>query len=162
MKKITIALIALGVFAVFSLPAQASTATATLNVSTTVDASCSMSTTPIVFPDYSPISQANDTSTGTVILTCTTGTSATIALDSGVHGNGVQRNMADSTSDTLRYSLFQDAARTTLWLSGSSALTVTAAPDNNPRTYTVYGLIPANQAVPSSAYTDAVTATVNF
>lgn len=164
MKKIVLALapfIVLYALAIFSPQAHAGTATATLNVSTTVDASCSLTTTSIIFPDYSPISQTNDVSAGTVVLTCTTGTSATIALDTGLHNVGSQRNLADGP-DALRYSLFQDAAHSVLWLTGSSALTTTAAPDNNPRTYTVYGLIPTNQAVPPGSYADTVVATVNF
>ena len=165
MKKLASILatvVALGTLALFAPAAQAGTATANLSVSVTVDASCSLATTPLAFADYSPLDATAENGTGTVVLTCTTGTTATIALDTGAHSVGAQRKMQSGASGTVNYNLYQDAVRSVVWATGANVLSATAAPDTNPRTYTVYGLIPAQQGAASGSYTDTVVATVNF
>lgn len=165
MKKIASALaivIALCVLAVSSPPASAGTATANLSVSVNVDASCSLATTPLTFVGYSPLNANPDNSTGAVILTCTSGTSATIDLDVGSHAVGAQRKLQSGAAGTVNYNLYQDVNRSAAWGSGATALAVSAAPDTNPRSYTVYGQIPAQQNAASGTYTDTVVATVNF
>ncbi|MFM6025467.1 MAG: spore coat protein U domain-containing protein, partial [Dolichospermum sp.] len=67
-------------------PAMASTATSDLTVSSNVANNCTISTSPIDFGAYDPIS-ANASidldGTGTVTVTCTSGASATITLGQG-------------------------------------------------------------------------------
>jgi spore coat protein U-like protein len=65
-------------------------------------------------------------------------------------------------SGTLSYNLYQDASRSQVWSTGANTLSTTAAPDTSPRSYTVYGQIPAQQGAASGSYTDTVVATVNF
>ena len=43
-----------------------------------------------------------------------------------------------------------------------TALDIAAAPDRNPRTFTVYGRVAAAQDATVGNYTDTVVATVNF
>ena len=144
----------------------AGSATANLQVSTTVSANCTITTATVAFPAYDPIvthSAANDDGTGTVTITCTKGTAATIGLGLGANASGSQMRMKDATTDYLNYALYQDSGRATVWgNSGAGLLSPVAAPDKNPRTFTVYGRIPSAQDVPAGSYTDTVVATVNF
>ena len=144
----------------------AGSATASLQVSATVSANCTISTASVAFPAYDPIvthASANDDGTGTVTITCTRGTATTIGLGLGGNASGSQRRLKDATTDYINYALYLDAARTTVWGSASpNLLTPAAAPDKNPRSFTVYGRIPSAQDVPAGAYTDTVVATVNF
>ena len=147
-------------------PVVAGSATANLQVSTTVSANCTITTATVAFPAYDPIvthSAANDDGTGTVTITCTRGTAATIGLGLGANALVNQRRMKDATTDYLNYALYLDAGRTTIWGTASpNLLTPVAAPDKNPRAFTVYGRIPSAQDVPAGSYTDTVVATVNF
>jgi spore coat protein U-like protein len=144
----------------------AGNATANLSVTATVGANCTISTTAVAFPAYDPIvtnASANDDGTGSVIVTCTRGTAATIGLGLGANASGSQMRMKDATTDYLNYALYQDSGRATVWgNSGAGLLSPVAAPDKNPRTFTVYGRIPSAQDVPAGSYTDTVVATVNF
>jgi spore coat protein U-like protein len=147
-------------------PVAAGSATANLQVSTTVSANCTITTATVAFPAYDPIvthSATNDDGTGTVTITCTKGTAATIGLGLGANALVNQRRMKDATTDYLNYALYLDAGRTTIWGTASpNLLTPVAAPDKTPRAFTVYGRIPSAQDVPAGSYTDTVVATVNF
>ena len=164
MKKIVsalVAFVALSVLVVLASPAQAGTATANLNVSVTVDAACTLTSTPLAFSDYSPLNENAENGTGTLVLICTAGIAATIDLDMGAHAISSQRNMS-SGAGTITYNVYQDAGRSIAWSNGSNGLQTAAAPDTNPRTYTVYGIIPPQQSVTGGAYYDTLVATVNF
>jgi spore coat protein U-like protein len=165
MKKLTKILICLAALCLLlAIPAttQAGTSTANLSVSVEVDSACTLTTTPLVFAVYSPLSASADNSTGAVVMTCTTGTIATIDLDAGAHAVLLQRKLMSGASGTLSYNLYQDASRSQVWSTGANTLSTTAAPDTSPRSYTVYGQIPAQQGAASGSYTDTVVATVNF
>ena len=148
-----------------AIPAMANTASANLQVSVTVDAACSISTTPVAFSSYAPLgvnASTPDDSTGTVTVRCSTGTVANIGLDCGITCAVEVRHMK-SGSDLLSYDLYQNTSRTTKWGNGIVGwLTTPAAPDSNPQVYTVYGRIPAAQFAPPGNYADTVVATVNF
>ena len=144
----------------------AGSATANLSVTAAVGANCTISTAPVAFPAYDPVvanASTNDDGTGSVIITCTRGSTATIGLGLGLNVSGSQMRMKDATTDYLNYALYQDAGRATVWgNSGAGLLSPVAAPDKNPRTFTVYGRIPSGQDVPAGSYSDTVVATVNF
>jgi spore coat protein U-like protein len=166
-SKLLFVLTTIGVLVVFSdSPVVAASATANLSVTATVGANCTISTTAVAFPAYDPIvanASVNDDGTGSVIITCTKGTAATIGLGLGANASGSQMRMKDATTDYLNYALYQDSGRATVWgNSGAGLLSPVAAPDKNPRTFTVYGRIPSAQDVPAGSYTDTVVATVNF
>jgi spore coat protein U-like protein len=150
-----------------SLPA--ATSSANLPVSVVVGNNCTISTTAVTFPSYDPIgthaSTPDDSSAGAVTVTCTRGTTASIGLGLGLNATGSQRRMEDTSSSTnyLNYELYQNTGRTTVWGNASGSwFTPPAAPDKNPRTFPVYGRIPAGQDIPAATYNDTVVATVNF
>jgi spore coat protein U-like protein len=150
----------------------AGTATSNLAISANVNANCTISTAPVAFGAYDPV-VANATtprdSNGSVTITCTKGATTTIGLDAGgnsTHASGTTRAMTDgaSTPSYLSYEIYQDSPGGTVWSnSGAGLYTPASAPSKAPRSYTVYGRIPAGQDVPVAAsYSDTVTATVNF
>ena len=146
-------------------PALAQTATANLSVTATVAKNCSITTTPVAFGSYDPI-VANAASpldgTGTVVVTCTKGSGTRIDLGLGGNASGSTRRMLGGT-DLLTYELYTDTGRSTVWGSGAGAgQTIAAAPNKNPRTFTVYGRVAAGQDVGAASYADTVVATINF
>lgn len=157
-------------FLAASSATQAGTATSNLSVTATVSANCTISTAPVAFGAYDPVS-ANASSpldgSGTITVTCTTGSNGTITLGQGANaGTGSTdaaplRQMKDSGTDVLAYSLYQDTGRSTVWGNTPStgvAETGTGAVQN----VTVYGAVAAGQNVPAASYSDTVIATVTF
>ena len=160
-------LVALTVSGVFAVPGvlwgQAG-ATA-FGAGATVLRRCDIATTPLAFGEYDPLvrhaSQPLDRD-GSVTITCTKGTSATIGLNAGSHSSGTSRNLSNGSA-LLRYDLFIDAGRTQRWGEGeANALQAGDAPSDAPRTFVVFGRVPAGQDVPVGAYTDMVVVTIEF
>ena len=157
-----------GVFISIALAAtmHAQSATATLNVSANVAKNCTISTSPVNFGAYDSV-VANATAaldgTGQVTVTCTKGAAARVELSDGSNGQSGSRRMAGTADNYLNYQLYKDAARTDVWGGDAgSDLELGAAPNRNPRTFTVYGRVPSAQDAAVGAYTDVVVATVNF
>jgi spore coat protein U-like protein len=168
--RITLAsALAAGAFFAEPQAAHAGTNTADLDVSATVTANCTISTAPLAFGAYDPIT-ANAVSSldgsGTVTVTCTNGSSAVITLGQGANPDAASedtaplRRMTDGTN-FLAYSLFSDAARTIAW--GNTAGTGANHTGSGMATnLTVYGSVAAGQNVPAGSYSDTVVATVTF
>lgn len=154
-------------FAGLALDGHAGTSTANLDVTATISANCTISTTAVAFGAYDPIvtnaSAAKD-ATGTIVTTCTTGSSPTITLGQGANaatGSTAAvpiRQMASGTN-RLGYELYSEATRTTVW-SNTGVATPTAS--GTAQTNTVYGRIPGAQNKPTGSYSDVVVATVTF
>jgi spore coat protein U domain-containing protein, fimbrial subunit CupE1/2/3/6 len=164
-RSVRVALMLAGLVLGLAAPTLAQTDTANLSVSTSVSKNCSITTTPVAFGAYDPV-VANVTTpldaAGAVIVTCTKGAGTRIDLNAGANASGSIRRMAGG-GDFLTYELYQDTTRTTVWGSGSGAgQTITGAPSKAPRTFTVFGRIPAGQDVVAGAYADTVVATINF
>jgi len=148
----------------------AATATSNLSVTASVSANCSISTAPVAFGAYDPVSANAATplsGTGTVNVTCTNGASTTVTLGQGSNANtgstdvAPARRLSDGTTHFLTYSLYQDTGRTTVW--GNTVGTGVANTGTGTQTaITVYGSVDAGQNVPSGSYSDTVVATVTF
>jgi spore coat protein U-like protein len=160
-----VALIVGGLALGMAAPALAQTATGNLGVSATVAKNCSITTTAVAFGSYDPIVANASTpldGTGTVVVTCTKGAGTRIDLDLGSNAAGSVRRMLGGT-DLLTYELYTDSGHGTVWGAGAGAgQTIAAAPNKNPRTFTVYGRVPAGQDVGAASYADTVVATINF
>jgi spore coat protein U-like protein len=154
------------VAAAFGQTASAATATANLGVSATVTNNCTISTAALAFGSYDPVvanASANLDGTGTVIVACTKGASATVGLGLGLNASGSTRRMSNGGTEYLDYELYQDSGRTTVWgNSGAGLYSPGAAPSKAARNFTVYGRVTANQDVAAGSYSDTVVATVNF
>ena len=163
MKRV---ILSLAVLSLISIPAFAGSATASLNISASVSAVCTISTSAVAFGAYDPVvaNAATDLNgTGTVTVACTKGAAATIDLGNGGNLSGGSRRMASGT-DFLNYSLYKDAARTQVWgtgLAGGTTYTYNSA-SKVATAVTVYGKVPQNQDVTVGAYSDVVLATINY
>lgn len=145
----------------FKANAQAATATSTLLVTATVLATCLITTTPMVFGNYTGLVAA---STASVIPICTVSTPYTIGLDVGtaVNATATTRAMTGPGSATLLYGLFRNATYTQNWgfTVGTDTVAGIATGINQP--ITVYGRVPSGQYPPPGAYTDTITATLTY
>jgi spore coat protein U-like protein len=154
------------VFAAFTAPASALTATANLGVTATVTNNCTISTAALAFGSYDPVvanAATNLDGTGTVSVACTKGTSATVGLGLGSNASGSTRRMNDGSGNFLTYELYQDSGHVTVWgNSGGGLLSPAAAPSKATRNFSVYGQVASNQDVTAGSYSDTVVATVNF
>ncbi|WP_426752812.1 Csu type fimbrial protein [Myxococcus sp. Y35] len=153
-----------------SSPALAGTATSNLNVSATVSANCTISTAAVAFGAYDPVSAnaaAGLDGTGSVTVSCTSGSGAVITLgqgnnsDTGSTEMAPLRRMSDGAANFLAYALYQDAPRTTAW--GNTAETgVPHLGTGTATSITIFGTIAAGQNVPAATYNDSVVATITF
>jgi spore coat protein U-like protein len=164
------ALIVLGGLAVISLAAESrllgQSASASLTVTANVTKNCTITTAPVNFGAYDPVT-ANATAAldgvGTVTVTCTKGAPAKVGLSTGGNAQGATRRMTGGVDAYLTYELYKDTGRATVWGDTlDTALDIPAAPNRNPRPFTVYGRIAGAQDATVGTYTDTVLATVNF
>src|SRR5438132_1959512 len=165
MKRTILSLITLSALAV-TVPAFAGSASANLNISASVAANCTITTSPVAFGAYDPVvaNAATDlTATGSVNVACTKGTAATIDLGNGGSFAAGSRRMS-SGSDFLNYALYKDAARTQVWGSGLAGGTTMAynAATKASTAVSVYGTVPQAQDITVGAYADVVLATINY
>jgi len=142
------------------------TQSASLTVTANVTKNCTIATAPVNFGAYDPVA-ANATApldgVGTVTITCTKGAPAKVGLSVGSNAEGTTRRMAGAAAAFLGYELYKDTTHATVWGDTiDSALDVVAAPDRNPRSFTVYGRVAPAQDATVGTYTDTVLATVNF
>jgi spore coat protein U-like protein len=142
---------------------RAATTTTPLVVSATVLSTCVVAATPLSFGSYDPTSTTPTAGTTTVVVTCTTATPYDIGLDAGTGAGATvaSREMA-FTGVFLDYGLYQDAGHATVWGNTIGTDTLHDTATGLPLTYTVYGLIPAQQSVGAGLYTDDVTVTVTY
>ncbi len=148
----------LGVLALGMAPATyaATTATASMAVSATVQATCIVSTTPMSFGTYTGLVLP---STSTVTVQCTNTTNYTLGLNAGTSSGSTvtNRSMTGPGSALLNYGLYTDSGHTTNFATlastnGTGSAIVT----------TVYGQVAAGQYVAPGAYSDSITATVTY
>lgn len=121
---------------------------------------CTVSTTALAFGSYVPT--AASLGTGTVTVTCTNTAPYQISLDAGANADVTSRRMAFG-AERLSYTLYSNAARTTLWGDGTTfGSRVSATGSGGAQARTVYGTIPAGQAPAPGNYSDSVLVTVEY
>ena len=158
-------MVALGAISLAATPASAQTAGSSLEVSATVTANCTVTTSAIAFGSVNTISSANVDGTGGVTVTCTNGTAwaASAGVGSGSGATLANRRMT-SGSNLLSYNLYTTSARSTVWGDGtSSTATIGNVGSGTAQNFTVYGRIAAGQtSVPAGAYADTVSVTITY
>lgn len=136
-----------------------------LFTATPAGAACAFgSTVAVSFPAYDVFSGADDDGTGTLSLSCTTGTSVRIALSAGGAGSFQPRSMAGPGASVLDYNLYSDGGRTAIWGDGTggSAPIVASLGAGVASTFTVYARIFRNQRGPiAGLYGDSIMITVS-
>ena len=133
---------------------------------------CLVSSLPVSFGVYDPLSASALNGTGQVSVTCTLllGSSDSVAysiqLSAGGAGTYSPRQMS-GVGSTLNYNLYRDASRTLVWGDGaggtvnaSDSYTLGLVPEL--RSYVVYGRIDSGQGATAGVYADSVLVTLDF
>lgn len=147
--------------ALSNLPAAASTATTTFNVTATVQATCLVSGSNLAFGTYSGSAIAMTT---TLSVTCTNGTTYNVGLNAGTASGATvtTRAMTGPGSATLSYAMYQDSGHTTNWGNTVGTDTKSGSGNGSAQTLTVYGQLAASQYPSPGSYSDTITATVTY
>ncbi len=141
--------------------ASAATSTGTLGVRVIVQPNCTVSSATLDFGTYvSGQAAALNSFTSIAYSNCPAGT-LKFELDGGVNGTVAARKMSNGSGGLLNYGLYKDSARTQSFGQAGNAksLTLTATGSG---TISLYGGIPAAQAVAEGTYTDTVQITLTF
>ncbi len=141
--------------------ASAATASANVAVSATVQATCGITTSSLAFGTYTG---TQTDASSTISVTCTNTTPYNIGLSAGLASGATvtTRKMVGPSSASLSYSLFQDAQRSVNWGTAVPGETLAGTGNGSAQSITIYGRIDASQFVIPGAYTDTVTAVVNY
>ena len=136
------------------------TATVQFSVTATIVKDCTVSATNLAFGNYTG---AVNSSTSTVSVTCTSGTTYTVGLSAGLAtGATVTTRQMQNGSTLLNYGLFTDSGHTTNWGNTSATNWVSGTGSGSAQAITVYGQIPAAQYVKPGSYTDTITVSVTY
>ena len=127
---------------------------------------CSLTSTSIAFGSYDIFSPSPLDSLGQIIFRCGNNDhNVSISLDKGGAASFSSRRMLNG-SNSLNYNLYMDAARTVIWGDGTSGTQNLFVPNPQPNNQDIivpiYGRIPSGQGAPVGAYTNTLTATINF
>jgi spore coat protein U domain-containing protein, fimbrial subunit CupE1/2/3/6 len=146
--------------------AQADSIGTRMEVTATVVTNCRLIVPALSFGTYDPLAahaaQPAD-ATVEVILNCTRNTPAALSFDLGLHSpSRGDRAMGGPGASPLRYQIYRDAARSQVWAQGTEALRLIAHGVGVNDQFTVFGRIPPAQEVDPGAYSDVLTATVDF
>lgn len=152
--------------AVFAGPALAATATATFQVSITVENDCRIAVNDLNFGLVNDLAPAiNGATTGTV--TCTGRAPVSISFDPGTGGASsfaTRQMQLGTSSDTIDYNLYRDATRTEILGDGTSGtVTIDFTSTGGTDGFDVFGqTVPGQNPKPTGTYTSFITATVEF
>jgi spore coat protein U-like protein len=129
--------------------------------------SCTISSTGVNFGNYDVFNASPNDTTGTISYQCNKKSDVTIHLNKGMNASTFDPRKMTGAGDLLNYNLYRTAARTSavIWGDGTGG-TVFYSLSNVAKdtliTVTIYGRVPAAQDVAAGAYSDSVTATINF
>ena len=127
--------------------------------------SCTISAGSLAFGSYDVFASSANDSTTTLTITCNGAAhDIVVSLSTGASGGYNPRTMTRG-GESLSYNLYRDAARTSIWGDGTGGTSTytNANPANNAAiNVTVYGRVPAGQDVSAGAYSDTVSAVINF
>ena len=154
---------------VLSVYVYAGSSTSTMNVSVSVEHSCSIEASPMAFGAYNGVVENASTAleaTATLETTCTSGAGALVTINSGASaGSGLAdepvRRMTAGEGQFLSYQVYSDIARNTVW--GNTVPTGVALTGTGvPQTLTLYGSIPSAQLAAQGVYSDQVYVTITY
>ncbi|MDX6751055.1 spore coat U domain-containing protein [Geminicoccaceae bacterium 1502E] len=141
-------------------PASAGTDQSQLTVTATVRSGCSLTGGSLAFGDYVSGQPNALDAVGSIHFANCPQAVVTFELDGGTNGSTADRRMSSGASK-LRYQIYRNTTRTTVWGMGEEALkTQLLVPQSGQ--VEVYGRIPGGQIVPAGTYTDTVTITLTF
>lgn len=154
----------LTLFLVHGGGAVAATDTALFNVTATVASVCqSLTAGNLDFGAYDTLSGSAVSGSSTISVTCSNGTSYSIALSTGSNSSGYAPRTMKDGSNSLNYNLYKDSSFTNVWGDGtSSTQVVTGTGNGNQVNTTVYGQIAGSQTAAPGSYSDTITVTITY
>ena len=178
----SVAVLAAATLALSSAQAGPSPQTITMSVGATVSSSCQISSAGnLSFGNYDVFSASSTQGSSIISITCSAGSSITVALSMGSNSTSFNpRTLKDSSGNVLNYNLYTTSVTNsgctggTIWGDGVSPTVTEPNPATpalvassrfTPVPLTVYGCIPSGQDVkggPTETYTDVITVTVSF
>lgn len=130
----------------------------------TMAAQCNITSTPMSFGSYDPMSNIPLSATASFNVSCKPKQTfnITLQLTPGNSGNYAQRNMTSAGGDQLLYNIYANAAGTAVLGDGSggSVTLMQSVSRQTPWNVTIFGQIPALQNVRPGLYSDILTATI--
>ena len=156
-------LVVISAFGTVPHRAEAGSASTTLGVSLTINAGCTVSSSPVAFPAQGVLSSTVN-QTGSVAVVCTNSTPYNVELDEGAGASATvtSRLMTGPSSATVAYALYQDSSHTTNWGKTDNTDTVAGTGNGSTQTLTVYGQILTQTTPAPGAYADTVNVKVTF
>ena len=145
---------------VAAAPARAASASATMEVSLTVEAACRIDAGGLAFGTIDQ-SGARTDSEAVLDLRCTPGAPFSVTLDEGRNGGGGTRRMADASGmRSVAYDIYRDPARAQRWDAASPSTGI--APADGRMSLIAYGRVAGGSAPAAARYADTVTVSVDF
>ena len=138
--------------------ARAETASSSFQVGMSVVATCSISAADMTFNGITTGTTSQNDADSTLSVNCSNGAPYAVSLSNGSNFSGGRR--LEGGGSFINYALFKDSSRTAEW---SLASPISAMGSGTTQVHTVYGRIPAGQAVPNMGnYADTIVATVSY
>jgi len=153
-----------------NLPIQAATTDNTFSVTAKTVGKCTISANELAFNTAIPTPiEKNWDASNTLTVICSTTTPYSIGLNDG-QGNGAtcgdrrMTKIGGAPTDTLKYQLHTDAARSIIFGKAGSTcpIEVEGTGSGAEQFITVYGRIPTQSTTVQGSFSDTITATVTF
>lgn len=133
-----------------------------LSVGVTLQASCMITATDMVFPAAaSPTSSVRATSALTVACTKDTPYEVGLSSGAGVSATWMARKLTGPGGARIDYNLFRDAAHALPW-GDDAGLRLSGVGVGRPQTLTVYGFAPPQPIGPPGLYSDTINVTLTY
>jgi spore coat protein U-like protein len=147
---------------VYAVGRTVSNKSATIDVTATVQPSCTIFANDLLFQITNFSKKNSYTGRTTLSLLCTKGTSFSIGLDKGSSPAATitNRKMKNRAS-YLNYSLYRDVGNSLLW-GNSQGSTLAGIATGERQTFTVYAKIPSGQKSEPGKYLDNINVVVNL
>jgi spore coat protein U-like protein len=151
-------------------PADATTTTAQFGVQLQITAECVINSTATLDFGSSGVlggaaGSTNTDQSSTLQVQCTNTTPYDIGMDAGQTAGGAvsQRLLFNSgTNSTVKYNLYTDAGRSTIWGNTVGTDTVHATGSGASQSYTIYGRVPPQTTPAPATYSDTITVTITY
>jgi spore coat protein U-like protein len=150
--------------ALFPISTYPATVTTTFDVQITIVDECQItSANNLDFGAHGVLSANIDAST-TFNVQCTLDTPFSIGLNAGIGAGATiaTRKMTGAGAVTIDYTLYSDAARTTVWGETIGVDTVDDTGTGGAEAFTVYGRVTPQATPAPGVFTDTITITVTF
>jgi spore coat protein U domain-containing protein, fimbrial subunit CupE1/2/3/6 len=134
----------------------------------TAHAACNVTSGPLSFGPYDPLSAAGSATSGVITVTCDQSPPPIVTIQispSAVSGGFFPRRMQlAGGSDKLDYNLYVDPGATTVWGDGTGGTATQSdrVTKNTPWNATIYALMPGLQDVTPGNYGDTIGISIIF